>query len=143
MSIRDVFVSKGDQVETISRLASAKAAADLMRRKKISALVVMKGNEIEGIVTEREIVDALSSDGSSFFARSVSDVMSKDTATIALQDDFKHAMRLMLNRRTCHLTVMDGHVLIGVVSIGDIVRRRLEELEAEANVLRDAYIAAH
>jgi CBS domain-containing protein len=143
MSIRDIVRKKGRHVETISASASAKAAADLMREKKIAALVVTNGNAIEGIVSEREIVHAISFFGATFLTKKVRDVMSRDVVTTEPEDSVKHAMRLMTRYRARHLPVIDEGSLAGIVSIGDVVKHRLEDLELEANVLRDVYIAAH
>jgi CBS domain-containing protein len=143
MSIQDIIERKGATVETISASASAKSAADRMREKKIAALVVTDGNAIEGIVSEREIVHAISVHGASFFSQKVKDIMSKDLVTAGPGDSVKRAMKLMTQFRARHLPVLRDGVLAGIVSIGDVVKNRLEDLELETNVLRDAYIAAH
>ena len=143
MSIRDIVQRKGRHVETISASASAKSAADLMREKKIAALVVTDGNAIEGVISERDVVHAFSLHGAALLAKKVRDVMSRDVVTVEPQDSVKRAMRLMTQYRARHLPVIDEGALAGIVSIGDVVKHRLEDLELEANVLRDAYIAAH
>jgi CBS domain-containing protein len=143
MSIREIIRTKGKHVETIGVSASAKSAADLMRENKIAALVVTDGNAIEGIVSEREIVHAVSFFGATFLTKKVRDVMSRDVVTVEPNDSLKRAMRLMTRYRARHLPVIEEGSLAGIVSIGDVVKHRLEDLELEANVLRDVYIAAH
>jgi len=73
----------------------------------------------------------------------VESVLSRILITITSDDSIKHAMRLMTHHRVRHLLVIDGGKLTGIVSSGDVVKSRLQELELESNVLRDAYIAAH
>ena len=143
MSLRDIVERKGRHVETIGALASVKEAADRMREKKIAALVVTDGAAIEGVVTEREIVHAVSEFGGALVAKKVREVMTRDVVTAEPEDSLKRAMSLMTQYRTRHLPVIREGALAGIVSIGDVVKHRLEDLELESNVLRDAYIAAH
>ena len=143
MSVRSILEGKGRQVETIPASASVKEAADRMREKKIAALVVADGAAIEGIVSERELVHGLSQFGSALMAKKVRDVMTKNVVTVEPEDTVKHAMALMTRYRTRHLPVIRECGLAGIVSLGDVVKHRLDDLELEANVLRDAYAAAH
>jgi CBS domain-containing protein len=143
VSIKAILERKGRQVETIAASASVKDAADRMREKKIAALVVTDGAAIEGIVSERELVHALSQHGSALMSRKVRDVMTKNVVTVEPEDSIKHAMALMTRYRTRHLPVIRECGLAGIVSIGDLVKHRLDDLELETSVLRDAYIAAH
>ena len=143
MSVKTILERKGRQVETVGASASVKEAADRMREKKIAALVVTDGAAIEGLISEREIVHALSQHGSALMSRKVRDVMTKNVVTVEPEDSVKHAMALMTRYRTRHLPVIRDCGIAGIVSIGDVVKHRLDDLELETNVLRDAYIAAH
>jgi len=143
MSVKTILERKGRHVETIGASATVKEAADRMREKKIAALVVTDGAAIEGMVSEREIVDALSRFGGALTGKKVRDVMTRDVVTVEPEDSVKRAMALMTQYRTRHLPVIRECGIAGLVSIGDVVKHRLEDLELEANVLRDAYIAAH
>lgn len=143
MSIQSILDRKGTKVLTIRATATVKRAADTMRRDGIAALVVLSGDEIVGIVSERDIVHALSRDGDRVLSLSVRDILSRTIVTVAPTDTVKLAMRLMTDRRVRHLPVMDQGRLAGIVSMGDVVRHRLEDLETESNVLRDVWIAAH
>jgi CBS domain-containing protein len=143
MSIRGIIQCKGHQVETIDASAPVKCAADRMREKKIAALLVTGDTIIQGIITEREIVQALSNYGGVTPSLKVRDVMSKEIVAVDMTDSIKRAMRLMTTKRARHLIVMEKNTISGIVSIGDLVKRRLEDLELETNVLRDAWIAAH
>ena len=142
MSIEGILVRKGTHVETIDPHATVKLAADSLRNKRIAALVVLRDGTISGILSERDIVDAISLYGERALTKSVEDILSPKLVTVSPKDSVKHAMSLMTDHRVRHLPVLDEGKLVGIVSIGDVVKHRLEELELETNVLRDVYIAA-
>ena len=143
MSIQGILDRKGAGVVTIRAAASVKTAADEMRARNISALVVTGGDLIVGVVTDRDIVRAISTRGAHALALPVTIVAAQRMVTVAPSDTAKTAMNLMTRHRVRHLPVLSDGELVGIVSIGDVVKHRLEDLEAESNVLRDAYIAAH
>ena len=142
MTIQSILRKKGAGVERIAPTATLKAAIDRMRDKNISSLVVAQGEAVVGIISERDILQALSQHTRSPDALQVEDAMTQAPITVAPEDSVRHAMRLMTRYRVRHLPVMREGALVGIVSIGDVVKDRLEDLEAEANVLRDVYIAA-
>ena len=109
----------------------------------IAALVVKSGDAIAGLISERDIVHAVSRHGERALSMAVLEVVAHDTITVAPDDTLKRAMSLMTHHRVRHLPVIANGKLVGIVSIGDVVKHRLEDLETESNVLRDAYIAAH
>jgi CBS domain-containing protein len=143
VSVRDILERKGSRVETIDVSDTVKAAADKMHDKGIAALVVMESAAARGIVSERDLVHAASKHGAALLSKKVADIMSKDVVMVQLDNSIKQAMRLMTRYRTRHLLAINNGAMAGIVSIGDAVKHRLEDLELEANVLRDAYIAAH
>jgi len=143
MSVQAILYNKGGNVVTISPKASVKAAADKLNEKKIAALVVTEGDSILGIVSEREIVRAYSRHGAAIDGMSVRDIADTNAITISPDDSLKRAMALMTSGRKRHLPVTREGKLAGIVSLGDVVKHRLEDLELETNVLRDAYIAVH
>jgi CBS domain-containing protein len=143
MTVRHILEQKSRNVETVGISDTLKSAADKMREKKIAALVVVDRAAVRGIVTERDIVHALSMNGVAVFSKKIPDLMSKDAVMVKIDESVKQAMRMMTRYRTRHLLVLNEGALAGIVSIGDAVKHRLEDLELEANVLRDAYIAAH
>jgi CBS domain-containing protein len=142
MTIQSILRKKGSAVERIAPTASLKAAIDRMRARNISALMVMQGDAVLGIIAERDILQALSQHTRSAEALQVEDAMSHDLITVLPEDSVRRAMMLMTRYRVRHLPVMRDGALLGIVSIGDVVKDRLEDLETEANVLRDVYIAA-
>jgi CBS domain-containing protein len=143
MSIQSILDRNGGDVITIRPTETVRSAADRMRARSIAALVVTSGDAIRGLISERDIVHAISHHGEQALAMAVIDIVPHTTFTVAPGDTVRHAMSLMTNQRVRHLPVLADGKLVGIVSIGDVVKHRLEELETESNVLRDAYIAAH
>ena len=143
MSIQDILDRNRAEIITIHPTETVRRAAERMRARNIAALVVKTGDEFIGLISEREIVHAIAQQGEGALSLTVQAVMSRANITIAPDDSVKHAMTLMTNYRVRHLPVFADRKLVGIVSIGDVVKHRLEELETESNVLRDAYIAAH
>ena len=143
MSIQAILYNKGSSVVTIAPDASVKAAADKLAEKKIAAVVVMDGDAILGLVSEREIVRAYARFGVAIGGKTVRDIADADFIPVSPNDSLKRAMALMTEHRKRHLPVTKDGRLAGIVSLGDVVKHRLEDLELETNVLRDAYIAVH
>ena len=142
MTIQSILRKKGRAVEMISPHATAKDAIEVMREKNISALVVADGEAIRGLVSERDILQALSERAKAPAALPVGDALSRRMITVGVGDTLRHAMNLMTGHRIRHLPVISDGVMVGIVSTGDLIKDRLEDLEIETNVLRDVYIAA-
>ena len=143
MNIQAILDRKGAEVITILATATVRNAADRMRERSIAVLVVKSGDAITGLISETGIVHAVSRDGERALSMAVLEVMTHATITVAPEDTLKRAMGLMTHYRVRHLPVIANGKIVGIVSIGDVVKHRLEDLETESNVLRDAYIAAH
>jgi CBS domain-containing protein len=143
MNIQGILDRKGAEVIAIRATATVRNAADRMRERSIAALVVKSGDAITGLISETGIVHAVSRHGERALSMAVLDVMTHATITVAPDDTLKRAMSLMTHYRVRHLPVIANGILVGIVSIGDVVKYRLEDLETESNVLRDAYMAAH
>ena len=142
MSIQNILDRNRAEVVTISPTDTLKNAADLMRAYNIAALVVKNGAAITGLISDREIVHAVWRHGERALHMAVLEIVTHHTITIAPEDTLKRAMSLMTHYRVRHLPVIANGKLVGIVSIGDVVKHRLEDLETESNVLRDAYMAA-
>jgi CBS domain-containing protein len=140
--IQNILDRKGAEVVTIRETDTVQSAAERMREHGIAALVVKRGDAIKGLVCERDIVHAVSRHGEGALALEVLHIVAHAMVKVAPSDSLKRAMSLMTNHRVRHLPVIDDGKLVGIVSIGDVVKHRLEDLETETNVLRDAYIAA-
>ena len=146
MKVREIVNAKGRGVVTIHPDASVSTAVHRLALERIGALVVSEdGHRVAGIISERDIVRAVAEGGTELLTsgRRVAEVMTRNVITCTSEDAVKHVMAEMTRRRVRHLPVIDGGKLAGIVSIGDIVKSRLEEVELEADVLRDAYIATH
>jgi CBS domain-containing protein len=141
MTIETILRRKGTNVTTIAPDASVKRAADWLRAKNIGALVVTSENEVLGLISEREIVHALSRFGEAAGSMLVKEVMQYGVSTVSPDETVNHVMNLMTHHRVRHMLVLRAGKLVGIVSIGDIVKHRLEDLELETNVLRDVYNA--
>ena len=141
MSIESILRRKGTDVTTIAPEASIKRAADSLRAKNIGAVVVTSGNAVLG-PSEREIVHAFSRYGETAGSMSVKEIMPYGVTTVSPDESVGRVMNLMTHHRVRHIPVLSGGKLAGIVSIGDVVGRRLEDLELETNVLRDVYNAA-
>jgi CBS domain-containing protein len=126
-----ILRQKGKEVATITPEASIKRA------------VVTSNDAILGIISERDIVRAFSQYGEPVASMQVKDIMTHGLITASLGDDLSHLMRLMTRHRVRHMPVLRNGKLAGIISIGDVVKHRLDDLELEASVLRDVYIAAH
>lgn len=143
MSIQGILYEKGGRVITVDRNEGIERAAELMHENRITALPVTDGGSVVGILSSREIVDGLARHGSRLSALHISDLMRRDFVRTSPQESLKRVMAMMTHHRTAHVPVFSGEHLVGIVSLGDVVKHRLEDLELESNVLRDAYIAAH
>jgi CBS domain-containing protein len=140
--IQNILDRKGTEVFTIRATDTVQSAADRMREHGIAALIVKSGDVVKGLISERDIVHAVSRHGEGALSLAVSQVVTHPIVKVAPNDGLKRAMSLMTNNRVRHLPVIDDGKLVGIVSIGDVVKHRLEDLETETNVLRDAYVAA-
>ena len=141
MKTSSILDRKGGEVVTISANANLKAAATVMRDRRIAALVVFRDHKVVGVISERDIVAALAQHGQSAGAIWVKDVLSLRLVSITTDDTVERAMSLMTHGHLRHLPVINDGALKGIISLGDIVKYRLEELEMESNVLRDLAVA--
>jgi CBS domain-containing protein len=144
MKVRDILTAKASGVRWTRPGASVAMAAHLMRQYGVGALVVSQdGRRLEGLLTEREIAWGLTEHAEELPRRLVRDLMLRSIPTCAPDTPLRTAMAMMTEHRLRHLPVVENGVLEGLVSIGDVVKSRLKEIELETGVLRDAYVAAH
>jgi CBS domain-containing protein len=139
MNVQSIIGGKSPMVATITQTSTLRQAIDQLTERRIGALVVSgDGRAIEGIISERDIVRAAALSGAGALDGSVGSVMSTDVVTCSAGDGVDRLMALMTERRIRHLPVVDerGH-LAGIVSIGDVVKGRLSELEQENHALAE------
>jgi CBS domain-containing protein len=139
MTIAAVLGNKGAQVETIEVGAPVFEAVRKLGEKRIGALLVMEGGRIAGIMSERDVIYCLRDHGPDVLESPVSRAMTAPAITADSSTGVLAALALMTQRRIRHLPIVDGGQLKGIVSIGDLVKHRMESIEAEAEAMR-AYI---
>ncbi|WP_232664358.1 CBS domain-containing protein [Pseudonocardia sp. TRM90224] len=144
MKIADILDTKGHTVHSVLPWLTVAEVVDRLGRSGVGALLVCDENRaIRGIVSERDIVRALGKHGAALLSMSVSDVMTRHVRTCEPDETVAHAMAQMTAGRYRHLPVVDKGRLVGMVSIGDLVKNRVREMELETGVLRDAVIARY
>jgi CBS domain-containing protein len=139
MTIAAVLTSKGSAVETVAADSSVADAVRTLGEKRIGALPVVEDGRIVGIMSERDVIYSLRDHGPDALAWPVSRAMSAPAITADPETDILEALALMTKRRIRHLPVVVRGEIRGIVSIGDLVKYRMERIEAEADAMR-AYI---
>ena len=136
LKISVILERKGADVVTIRPDAMLLAAAETLSTHNIGALVVSSdGQRVEGIVSERDLVRDLARLGTGAVKRTVADVMSRDVTTCGPDATIDDIMATMTDLHVRHVPILDDDVLVGIVSIGDVVKMRLDELEVEKDSL--------
>ncbi len=138
MMVEEILKAKGRDMVTMPQNASVAEAARLLKEKRIGAVVISDdGARALGILSERDIVHALVEFAAAALEMRVSELMTRDVVTCAPEDRIAGLMARMTERRIRHLPVIKDGVLDGMVSIGDVVKSRIEEVESEASAMRD------
>jgi CBS domain-containing protein len=141
MLVSQILKNKGDLVFTATPGETVGAVCALLYSRKVGAMVVMEGDRVVGIVSERDMVRAVAEAGASALAQPVSSCMTRDVLFAQPGETVNSLLGRMTDRRVRHLPVVEGERLVGIVSIGDLVKWKITEVEAEADGLK-AYIAA-
>jgi len=137
MNVERILKNKGNWVATIEPQASLAEAVELLAGAHIGAVIVSDdGAGVDGILSERDIVTALARHGESLLSWPVGEVMTREVFVCGPSDTVGELMAEMTERRIRHFPVVDDGRLVGIVSIGDLVKSRLDEVEFEANSLR-------
>lgn len=144
MYVRDILSDKGSRVTTTRPDATIAATCSLLTQHRIGAVLVTNaGDEMVGIISERDIVRGFSAHGAAVAEMTVADLMTRDVRSCSPDDTIADIMGVMTTARIRHLPVLDGDHLTGIVSIGDIVKYRLDEAKLEVESLRDYVLAGH
>jgi CBS domain-containing protein len=142
MTVAVMLSEKGREVVTTVPTASIAGAIEALARHKIGALVVVdQGQRIAGIVSERDIVRAIAEKGAQVLSEPLATVMTRSVVTCSESETVNDVMARMTRGRFRHLPVVENDRLTGIISIGDVVKARIEQVEREAEDMR-AYIAA-
>jgi CBS domain-containing protein len=143
MKVSDILQVKGPAVKTVRPDTSARELSVQLRAEQIGAMIVSDdGKSIDGLVSERDLAYALAAHGEELPKLTVSRLMTKVVVVCSPEDSITKVMKLMTQRRVRHLPVKEGDQLVGIISIGDVLKHRLDEVELEANVMRDYAVAA-
>jgi CBS domain-containing protein len=138
MFVKNILVGKQGNVVTIKPTADLTAAVKLLAERRIGAVVILGANHrIVGILSERDIVRALAEHGPTALNKPVGQVMTRDVKTCSEDDTIERLMSRMTTGKFRHMPVVEQGSLIGIVSIGDVVKNRVEEIEHESEALRD------
>ena len=142
MKVSNVLDVKGNDVFTVRPDVTIDMLAHKLRALHVGAIVVSSdGNTVEGIISERDVAYGLAEYGAELLNRKVSDLMTTSVVTCTRESTIADLMKLMTHRRIRHLPVVENGKLVGVISIGDIVRHRVAEIQLEADVMRDYAIS--
>ncbi len=143
MQVKHILREKGREVVTIAADATLSEAARLLARKRIGAAVVRdRDGVVAGILSERDIVRAVADASVNALAESVASRMTRVVTTCCETDTIEELMELMTHRRFRHVPVVEDAQLVGIVSIGDVVKTRIAETVREAETLREYIVAA-
>ncbi len=138
MNVETILAGKGRDVLTIAPDAVIADAVQLLGAKGIGAVVVSAdGKMVAGILSERDIVHGLAEHGGALLDRRVDELMTRDVETCSGRDTDQEVLALMTERRFRHVPVVEDGVLVGIVSIGDVVKSRLDGIASEAEAMRD------
>jgi CBS domain-containing protein len=142
MSVADILKGKGTAVMTVRPNETIGGLAQRLRLAGVGAMIVSRdGQSLDGIITERDITYALAGHLDGLPEMHVSDLMTGTVVTCSPQDSIANVARIMTARRIRHLPVKEAGRLVGIISIGDVLKHRLTEIELEASVLRDLAMA--
>lgn len=136
MSVKAILQNKGSDILSVAGDTSVAEAVAILAQHRIGAVPVLDGGEVVGIFSERDVVYCLAKEGQAALQRPVHEVMTAPAVTVESSLAVLGALSLMTRRRIRHLPVVDSGTLIGFVSIGDLVKHRIEKIEAEAEAMR-------
>jgi CBS domain-containing protein len=140
--VSDVLRTKGASVLMVTPDTPVVRVAQRMREEHVGAFVVSSdGHRAEGLITERDIVFGLARHGESLLTLRASALMSRGEPSCRLDDSVRSAMTTMTNARVRHLPVVEHGEVRGIISIGDVIKTYVDEIDLEAGVMRDAYLA--
>ena len=137
MTVQAILGDKGTAVATIGAEASVADAVRLLGEHRIGALPVVEGDTVAGIMSERDVIYCLKDHGAEVLDWPVSRVMTAPAITVDPSTPVLHALALVTQRRIRHLPVVSGGRLVGIVSIGDLVKFRIDRIEEEAQAMRE------
>ena len=136
MTISAILGGKGREVISVTADQSVRAAVALLAERRIGAVPVLDGTRVVGVFSERDVIYAVAAHGNDALARTVADIMTAPAITVGPEEAVIGALSLMTRRRIRHLPVVEGERVVGMVSIGDLVKYRIDRIEADAEAMR-------
>jgi CBS domain-containing protein len=136
MTIGAILGGKGREVVSITAEQSVGAAVALLAQRRIGAVPVLDGDQVAGVFSERDVIYAIAEHGAAALERTVADIMTAPAITVGPDEAVIGALSLMSKRRIRHLPVVEGNRIVGMVSIGDLVKYRIDRIEADAEAMR-------
>jgi CBS domain-containing protein len=140
MTIGAIIAGKGGDVVSVDTHTRVREAVAVLAEKRIGALPVVSDGKVVGIFSERDVIYSVARDGAAALDARIGDVMTAPALTVEPDSSVMAGLSLMTRRRIRHLPVVEGELIVGFVSIGDLVKYRIERIEAEAAAMRE-YIA--
>jgi CBS domain-containing protein len=140
MLVGQILAAKGSRVVSTRPDATIADVVGLLRRERIGAVVVTEAGTLCGIISERDVARGLADHGAELLEMKVGQLMTREVVTCSPEDTIDHLRQTMTERRFRHLPVLRDGEMVGIVSIGDVVKHRLDELETETHQLQE-YIA--
>jgi CBS domain-containing protein len=137
MTIATILATKGNEVVTLTADHTVADAVKLLAERRIGAVPVMRGDQVVGIFSERDVIHCVASQGAAALNGPVGEAMTAPAITVARDEAVLGALTLMTQRRIRHLPVVEEGRLIGFVSIGDLVKHRIDKIEADAEAMRN------
>ena len=137
MTIAAILRTKGPETLTVSCTTPVRDAIVILAERRIGALPVLRDGAVAGIMSERDIIYCLQKEGAAALDRTVEQIMTAPAITVESDREVMGALSLMTRRRIRHLPVVDGERLVGIVSIGDLVKYRMDKIEQEAAAMLD------
>lgn len=143
VKVQAILDSKGSQTETTDPESLMTVVIHKLSSRSIGAMVVLQDDRVVGLISERDVIWGLNKYGGHILQMRAKEVMSRQVQVCSPDDSITKVMEVMTRTRSRHLPVVANEKLVGIVSVGDIVKHRLEDMELETTVLRDAYISHH
>ena len=137
VNITRILEQRDGAIFTCTPDQSVADVAQLLADRRIGAVPVMDGDQVVGIFSERDLLYCIAKEGAASLNRAVGEVMTSPAITIERDTEILHALGLMTRRRIRHLPVVEGNRMVGLISIGDVVKFRVEMAEAEAEAMRE------
>lgn len=141
MHVQAILGNKGSQIVSIASDATIQEACRLLAEHRIGAVLILESGRVAGVFSERDVVRAVAQHGERALQIPLSEVMSRNVLTCKPEDSVDDVMAVMTARRVRHLPVLEGDNLVGIVSIGDVVKYRLDEAALEVDSLREYVLA--